>query len=173
MASRRFKTLSAGVVPVRYTPAGEPQVLLLRAWRHWDFPKGGVEAGEQPLEAAIREVEEETGITDLEFRWGTQSIDTGPYGHGKVSRYHVAVTNETHVVLPVNPELGRPEHHEFRWCRPAQAERLVTPRVLNVLRWAYRVAGITDAGADAPSDRDHDSSAVDRPRAGDGQAGPR
>ena len=31
----------------------------------WDFPKGKVEAGEQYDEAAIREVEEETGLRDI------------------------------------------------------------------------------------------------------------
>jgi 8-oxo-dGTP pyrophosphatase MutT (NUDIX family) len=35
----------------------------------WSLPKGHVEAGESPLEAAIREIEEETGITkeNLQF----------------------------------------------------------------------------------------------------------
>ena len=43
------------------------EVLLLRAYRNWDLPKGLVEPGEQPFAAACREVEEETGITDLDF----------------------------------------------------------------------------------------------------------
>jgi 8-oxo-dGTP pyrophosphatase MutT (NUDIX family) len=136
---QKVKTLSAGVVPLRPAPDGA-QVLLLRAWNHWDFPKGGVEGGESPLQAAVREVEEETSITDLQFPWGEAFIDTGPYGNGKVSRYYVALTHETRVSLPVNPELGRPEHHEFRWCDPAQAARLVTPRVLEALQWALATA---------------------------------
>ena len=31
----------------------------------WDFPKGKVEAGEEYAEAAVREVEEETGLKDI------------------------------------------------------------------------------------------------------------
>ena len=45
--------LSAGVVVVRPSEEGW-RFLLLRAFTHWDFPKGMVEPGEQPLEAAIR-----------------------------------------------------------------------------------------------------------------------
>ena len=77
--------LSAGVAILRETPSG-PLFLLLRAWRYWDFPKGAVEPGETPLQAAIREVQEETGISDLEFAWGVQDCETAPYNRGKVSR---------------------------------------------------------------------------------------
>ena len=44
--------------------------LMLRAYRNWDFPKGLVESGEDPLAAARREVQEETLIEDLHFDWG-------------------------------------------------------------------------------------------------------
>lgn len=37
--------------------------LLLDYGRHWDFPKGHVDQGETDLQAAIRELREETGIT--------------------------------------------------------------------------------------------------------------
>ena len=77
--------MSAGVVVIRENHA-HPRFLLLRAFRHWDFPKGLVEPGEKPLAAAIREVEEETTIADLEFRWGTLWKETGPYNRGKVAR---------------------------------------------------------------------------------------
>ena len=44
---------------------GTTKVLLIQnAFNdHWTFPKGGIEKGESPAEAAVREVEEETGIT--------------------------------------------------------------------------------------------------------------
>ncbi len=33
----------------------------------WGFPKGHIEKGEQEKETALREIEEETGLTDLRF----------------------------------------------------------------------------------------------------------
>ena len=53
--------LSAGVIPVRETPEGY-RFLLLRAYDYWDFPKGMVEPGETPEEAAVKETEEEAGV---------------------------------------------------------------------------------------------------------------
>jgi bis(5'-nucleosidyl)-tetraphosphatase len=41
------------------------------------------------------------------------------------------------VVLPVSPELGRPEHHEFRWVSYEEAHRLLSPRVDPILDWAH------------------------------------
>ena len=71
--SSRLVRLSAGVVLVRETDDGW-RYLLLRAFTHWDFPKGMVEPGEEPLAAAIREVREETLIEDLHFEWGHEYI---------------------------------------------------------------------------------------------------
>ena len=47
--------LSAGVVVVR-REGDVWHYLLLRAYNYWDFPKGIVDAGEDPREAACREV---------------------------------------------------------------------------------------------------------------------
>ncbi len=42
-----------------------------------------VEAGEEPIDAALREVREETTLDDLSFDWGTNFMETGPYNKGK------------------------------------------------------------------------------------------
>jgi 8-oxo-dGTP pyrophosphatase MutT (NUDIX family) len=132
--------LSAGVVVVRHWPEGW-RYLLLRAWRNWDFPKGLVEPGETPLEAARREVAEETGLAELEFRWGEGYRETAPYGQGKVARYYLAEAGRGEVTLPVNPELGQPEHHQFRWASEGVAGRLLPPRLQPVLEWARAMLG--------------------------------
>jgi 8-oxo-dGTP pyrophosphatase MutT (NUDIX family) len=132
--------LSAGVVVVR-REAGEWRYLLLRAFNHWDFPKGMVEAGEEPLAAAVREVKEESTIDDLEFAWGDGSTQTGPYSGGKVARYYLAETRRTEVTLPFNPLIGRPEHSEYRWVDVDEALQLVSPRVKPVIRWAAQQLG--------------------------------
>lgn len=134
---------SAGIAVVHETADGA-RLLLLRAYRNWDFPKGLVEEGEEPLAAAIREAREETGLADLEFAWGTDYVETPPYAGGKIARYYVARTRDPNVRLPVNPALGRPEHHEYRWVDLTEALALTVPRLQRVVAW---VAGKVMAAA--------------------------
>lgn len=132
---RHVHTLSAGVVVVR--PFAQIyRFLLLRAYRYWDFPKGQVKPGEEPLAAAEREVAEETSLTELDYPWGQDYIETAPYGPGKVARYYLAESREGEVRLPPSAELGRPEHDEFRWLVYAEARALLNDRVARVLDWA-------------------------------------
>jgi len=131
----RSTRLSAGVVVVR-REGDDWLYLLLRAFNHWDFPKGMVEAGEEPLAAAIREVREESTIEDLDFAWGSNCTQTGPYSGGKVARYYLAETRRSDVSLPINPLIGRAEHSEYRWVDFDEALELVSPRVRPVVRWA-------------------------------------
>ena len=58
----RFKLIEAagGVVT-----NSKKQVLWIRRNDKWDLPKGKVEVGEQIQEAAVREVEEECGLTSI------------------------------------------------------------------------------------------------------------
>jgi len=128
--------LSAGVIVVRKTGEGW-RVLLLRVYNYWDCPKGLVEAGEEPLATARREVREETTIDDLEFAWGDSFRETEPYGREKkVARYYVARTKRDSIALPVSPELGKPEHHEWQWFDWDGAEQRVSERLWPILRWA-------------------------------------
>ncbi len=133
------RILSAGVVVVRYFD-GTPKFLLLRAFNYWDFPKGLLDPGEEPLAAAIREAEEETGLTGLDFRWGHDFRETEPYGSNhKIARYYIAESKTGEAHLPVSPELGRPEHDEFRWMNYDEAKELLVPRVREILDWARTI----------------------------------
>ncbi len=67
---------------VRETDDGA-RLLLLRAYKNWDFPKGQVETGEEVLAAAVRETREEAGIDDLEFAWGWDYVETEPYARDR------------------------------------------------------------------------------------------
>ena len=114
---------------------------MLRAYRNWDFPKGVVDPGEEPLAAARREVREETLIKDLQFTWGEEYRETAPYSNNKVARYYLAETRTAEVSLPVSPELGRPEHNEARWVDLAGALSLSSPRIAPIVRWAAEKLG--------------------------------
>lgn len=69
------KEHSAGGVVFRMD-AGQPLYLLIRdSYQNWGFPKGHIERGEQPDEAARREVCEETGLAGLAIRGAIDTID--------------------------------------------------------------------------------------------------
>ncbi|MEM4296479.1 MAG: NUDIX domain-containing protein [Candidatus Anstonellales archaeon] len=54
------KEKSAGFVV--YNPNNKKFLILHYEEGHWDFPKGHIEKDESPEQAALRELEEETGI---------------------------------------------------------------------------------------------------------------
>lgn len=126
---------SAGIIVARRR-GGDWRLLVLRAFRNWDFPKGLIEAGEDPLDAAKRETTEETGIEDLAFDFGESFKETLPYANGKIARYYLAITETAHITLPISHELGKPEHDEWRWVTFDEAEDVLPPRLAAVLEWA-------------------------------------
>ncbi len=132
--------LSCGAVLARETDAGW-LTLMLRAFHHWDFPKGLRERGEEPMQAALREVREETGIDDLSFDWGDRFLESGPYSRGKVARYYIAKTRQESVKMGISPETGEPEHQEWRWVSFDEAYDLGSPRVRQIVQWARQVIG--------------------------------
>jgi len=128
---------AAGAVVFRRTDRGI-RILVLRAYKNWDFPKGMVDPGEDQLDAAKREIAEETGLTELDYPFGDEHRETLPYSGNKIARYYLAETAEHEIELPVSPELGRPEHHEYRWVSFDEAEDLLPPRLAIVLDWAKK-----------------------------------
>jgi 8-oxo-dGTP pyrophosphatase MutT (NUDIX family) len=86
---KKVKERSAGAVVFATTPDGPEYLLLRYGGGNWGFPKGHVEAGETDVQAAQREVGEETGIpiglqklldgfvddTDYRFRRGHTLVE--------------------------------------------------------------------------------------------------
>ena len=73
--TRPKEETSAGGVVYRVVD-GAPLYLLIRdSYKNWGFPKGHVEQGELPEGAALREVSEETGLSDLALRGLIETID--------------------------------------------------------------------------------------------------
>jgi 8-oxo-dGTP pyrophosphatase MutT (NUDIX family) len=92
---------------------------------HWDFPKGHAEGNEKPLEAAIREVEEEVGLSHLKpeknvtfqekysFKvWG-KKVD-------KVVTFWLAETNSTDI------QVQQLEIEDYKWVTLAEGKQLIT-----------------------------------------------
>ncbi len=116
---------SAGGIVFR-SDAGQPMFLLIRdSYQNWGFPKGHLEPGEQPSAAALREVSEETGLSDLSIRSEIDTIDwffrfRGQLIH-KVCHFFLMETGET---------TTSPQHAEgitaCRWMRFEEAQSLIS-----------------------------------------------
>ena len=141
--------LSAGILLFRER-AGATEVLLIRPggpyWRNkdagaWMIPKGAIEPGEAPVEAALREFEEETGTR----------IDRVPFPLAKIRQaggksveafaaegdLDAAAVRSNHFEVEWPPKSGRlqsfPEVDEARWMTIAEARSMMLPSQLPLL----------------------------------------
>ncbi|MFL6754456.1 MAG: NUDIX domain-containing protein [Sphingomicrobium sp.] len=141
--------LSAGILLFRKR-RGETEVLLIKPggpyWRNkdvgaWMIPKGMVEPGEKPAEAALREFAEETGtlldvvpfpLATVRQAAGKQVQAFAVEGDLDPAGVH---SNEFEMEWP--PRSGRierfPEVVEARWMSLAQARAMMLPSQLPLI----------------------------------------
>ncbi|HEY6947516.1 MAG TPA: NUDIX domain-containing protein [Gemmatimonadales bacterium] len=67
--------VSAGGIVFRLSDQGTQYLLIKDSYDNWGFPKGHLEDGETPAEAAARETAEETGLAQLALRGPIRVID--------------------------------------------------------------------------------------------------
>jgi 8-oxo-dGTP pyrophosphatase MutT (NUDIX family) len=101
-------------------------VLLIRdSYRNWGFPKGHLEAGEAPEQAALREVGEETGLAALALHSPVETIDWEFRFRGR--RIHKVCH---FFLIEATDSRTAPQHAEgitaCRWASFEQAERLIS-----------------------------------------------
>ena len=140
---------SAGILLFRRR-AGDTEVLLIRPggpyWRNkdagaWMIPKGTLEPGEKPAEAALREFSEETGtrLTAVPF-----PLTTVRQAGGKIVQAFAvegdldpALVHSNDFELEWPPRSGRfqrfPEVSEARWMSLAEARAMMLPSQLPLL----------------------------------------
>jgi len=103
---------------------------------HWDFVKGNVEEGEAEKETVVRELREETGITDARFLEGFKEKITYFYKRQGSTVYKEVVfflmeTNTTDVTISF-------EHIGYQWLPYIKAmEKLTFKNARDVLQKAY------------------------------------
>ena len=112
---------AAGGVVLRRSRSGTLETVLVHrpAYDDWTFPKGKLLRGETEEEAAVREVEEETGLRcQLGREVGTTSY-RDPQGRQKTARYWE--------MAPIEGELSATnEVDETRWVPLEDAADLLT-----------------------------------------------
>ena len=100
-------------------------LLILRNGR-WDLPKGKVEAGETLLQGALREVEEETGVSVTTDHWPLTTIKTyhifNLYGG-----WHLKQTSWFPMSVADGSAVGKPQEEEgitgVEWVTPDEWHR--------------------------------------------------
>ncbi|MFA6918279.1 MAG: bis(5'-nucleosyl)-tetraphosphatase [Candidatus Gracilibacteria bacterium] len=119
-----FDENSCGVLAFRNENGTRKYLLLHYPSGHWDFPKGHVEKGENRHQTALRELEEETGISDFEFVKDFEHAISYRYNKdGKPSHkqviFFLGETRTSEVKLSF-------EHKGFLWLPYEQAIRKLT-----------------------------------------------
>ena len=89
---------------------------MIRRFNRWDLPKGHIEQGEDSLSAALREIEEETGVGGLIF--DRQLCNTlhsyNVYGRWEIKRtYWYAFHCSSATAVPQTEE----DITEVEWCQ--------------------------------------------------------
>jgi predicted NUDIX family NTP pyrophosphohydrolase len=140
---------SAGILLFRQRDGG-PEVLLIKPggpfWRNrdigaWMIPKGMVERGEAPAEAALREFEEETGTRLSAVPFPLASVRQA--GGKIVEAFAVEGDLDSTAIRSIDfeiewpPRSGRrerfPEAAEARWMGLAEARALMLPSQVPLL----------------------------------------
>ncbi len=113
MSEIKINEKSAGAVIFRKEQNGALFLLLHYPSGHWDFVKGKIEPEENLRQTILRETQEETGITDLDFLDGfEESVEydfqyDGKLIHKKVI-FYLAKTNTKKITISH-------EHLDFVW----------------------------------------------------------
>ena len=103
----------------------------------WQMPRGGIENGEDPKVAAIRELEEETGITQAEIiaeyqDWLTYDLPDKLYGKVWKGRYG-GQTMKWYVMRfygedsDINIKTRHPEFSSWRWVDMNDLQEIIVP----------------------------------------------
>ena len=123
----RLGERSAGVIVFHAVGPQAPRAYLLlrsRTGGHWGFPKGHVETGESDWQAAVRELQEETGLDNVEPVSGFYHLTryrfqrAGQWVNKQVG-YFLAHTVHTDTALSG-------EHTELNWMPFSQARERLT-----------------------------------------------
>lgn len=116
---------SFGLVVYRYFQGQRLYLVIRHQKKHWAFPKGHPEGGEDPLETAKREVAEETGVTQLKIDT-EKSFEESYFFKLWRKKIHKTVCFWTAETESADVMIQLSEVSEFKWATAAEALELIT-----------------------------------------------
>lgn len=91
------------------------EILFIRRLGKWDLPKGKVEKGEAIQDTAVREVEEETGVTSLNVK---RKVGETYHTYDAYGKHYLKTTHWYHMTCPSKQQLKpqtEEQIEEIRW----------------------------------------------------------
>ena len=115
---------SAGAVVFRREKNKIYYLLLHYEMGHWGFPKGHIEKGETQHQTALREIKEETGLTDIKFigdfeEWYKYFFKLKGKNIFKIATYFLGETKTKKIKLSF-------EHIGYKWLTFKDALKQIT-----------------------------------------------
>lgn len=132
------REISAGIIIYRRTKDGLKFLMLYHGKDYWNFPKGHLEAGEKGIQAALREVSEETGIKSKNLTLEKNFRLTDKYFFIREKK-HIFKIVILFLARAENAEVKVSSEHEgYGWFLYKDAVRHIKHKNLhNILREAY------------------------------------
>jgi bis(5'-nucleosidyl)-tetraphosphatase len=129
---------SYGVIVVHIDEAHHVQFLLVQGYgNYWGFPKGHTEPNETALETALRELQEETGITDIDILEGQYFDESYVIEKKKGSDIDKSVRYFVGKVSQKKARRQRSEIKQLGWFSLEHAKQLVVPDKKEILDRVY------------------------------------
>ena len=120
---------SCGVLPYREGENGREYLIVYQQYsQSWSLPKGHMEAGETEVQTALRELQEEAGLTGELNLQSTAVIEypLSPAGNKQVVFFSGKVSG--------TPKVQPGEIEKFRWVKASQLAQYLHPETIQAIQ---------------------------------------
>lgn len=116
------------------TNKGAEYLILKRKlhWKGWEFPKGGIENGENSIKTIQRELKEETGLTGKDILMIKDFNVSGKYKYDKELADRMGYIGQTYKLYAIKVKkkskirLDEKEHFTYKWMNYNSAKSILT-----------------------------------------------
>ena len=112
------EAVKKGVTAIIYDDMGDKWFLILhriKNWDGWEFVKGGIEDGETPQDAVVREIFEETGIKRFSLKKKLEVKKEYVNSKTRQKCVHDVFLFAASMNVPVH--ISKEEHDTYQWAK--------------------------------------------------------